>query len=120
MKFEDWTPPTDPKGSLEPPKRRPPTAVGVMTPPPPRRPSRPARLRGMSGTRAVALGFLSVLCLVAGPVIAATGDGVLIALAGTGSALFGGRIAWRLAHVRRAPRVEPQKRASAGPRSRAA
>lgn len=35
--MSDWTPETQPSGSLEPPRRFPPTAVGAMTPPPPER-----------------------------------------------------------------------------------
>jgi hypothetical protein len=35
--MSDWTPDPQEKGWLEPPKRRPPTAVGVATPPPPHR-----------------------------------------------------------------------------------
>lgn len=36
----DWTPEPQTFGWLEPPRRRPPTAVGVATPPPPRGPHR--------------------------------------------------------------------------------
>ncbi len=32
-----WQPDPEPGGALEPPRRRPPTAVGLATPPPPRR-----------------------------------------------------------------------------------
>jgi hypothetical protein len=39
--MDEWTPGPQEQGWLEPPRRRPPTAVGVATPPPPRRPRRP-------------------------------------------------------------------------------
>jgi hypothetical protein len=35
--MSDWTPDPQEKGWLEPPRRNPPTAVGVATPPPPHR-----------------------------------------------------------------------------------
>lgn len=38
--MEDWTPDLSTFGWLEPPRRRPPTAIGVATPPPPHRPFR--------------------------------------------------------------------------------
>src|ERR1043165_9875624 len=38
--MDDWTPDPQPFGSLEPPRKHPPTAVGVATPPPPGRPYR--------------------------------------------------------------------------------
>lgn len=38
--MDDWLPEPQEQGSLEPPRRRPPTAVGVATPPPPRGPRR--------------------------------------------------------------------------------
>jgi hypothetical protein len=38
--MNDWTPEPQPFGWLEPPRKYPPTAVGVATPPPPRRPHR--------------------------------------------------------------------------------
>ena len=38
--MDEWIPEPQPQGWLEPPRRRPPTAVGVATPPPPRRPRR--------------------------------------------------------------------------------
>lgn len=37
---DEWTPEPEPAGDREPPRRRPPTAVGVLTPPPPHRPRR--------------------------------------------------------------------------------
>ena len=40
--MDEWHPEPQEEGSLEPPRRRPPTAVGVATPPPPRGP-RPSR-----------------------------------------------------------------------------
>ena len=38
--MDEWLPDPQEQGSLEPPRRRPPTAVGVATPPPPRGPRR--------------------------------------------------------------------------------
>ena len=38
--MDEWLPEPQEEGSLEPPRRRPPTAVGVATPPPPRGPRR--------------------------------------------------------------------------------
>ena len=39
----DFTPETEPSGSLDPPRRHPPTAVGAMTPEPEPQPERRAR-----------------------------------------------------------------------------
>lgn len=36
MPLSSWPPDPEPGGALDPPNRRPPTAVGVATPPPPR------------------------------------------------------------------------------------
>lgn len=38
--MDEWLPEPQEQGWLEPPRRRPPTAVGVATPPPPRGPER--------------------------------------------------------------------------------
>lgn len=38
--MDEWIPKPEEQGWLEPPRRRPPTAVGVATPPPPRDPRR--------------------------------------------------------------------------------
>ncbi len=38
--MDEWIPKPQEQGWLEPPRRRPPTAVGVATPPPPRGPRR--------------------------------------------------------------------------------
>ena len=40
---DDFTPETEPSGSLDPPRRHPPTAVGAMTPEPEPEPGRGAR-----------------------------------------------------------------------------
>ena len=40
--MDDWRPEPQPEGSLQPPRRNPPTAVGVATPPPPPRRRRSA------------------------------------------------------------------------------
>ena|SRR5690349_13785051 len=58
----DWTPKPEESGSLGPPRRYPPTAVGVATPPPPRgrgsrRFTQESRLRHLT---LATLGFLTV------------------------------------------------------------
>src|SRR5688572_14386587 len=87
---DDHAPRPEPWGDLVPPNRRPPTAVGVMTPPPPRRPERaPA---AMPLRRRLALAFLGFACVSTGAVIAVAttgpvgfGIGATIALMGAPS-----------------------------------
>jgi hypothetical protein len=79
---QHWTNPEDDErapepleqGNLEPPRRKPPTAIGTATPRGPRRPYRPGRYHrlGMSRTRRIALGLLSGLLTTSGAAIGAT------------------------------------------------
>jgi len=88
--MEDWSPDPLEHGSLEPPRRRPPTAVGVATPPPPRRPSRFHETRTRHIRRTVGQILLSAtLGLAAGAFIQTP---VLLALL---FGLIGMRSQWR-------------------------
>ena len=61
--MSEWTPEPQEFGWLEPPRKLPPTAVGVATPPPPHRPNRVAarrRSRLLRIASAVALGLTTV------------------------------------------------------------
>lgn len=70
--MDDWMPEPQERGSLEPPRRNPPTAVGVATPPPPDGPrrSRYRETRMQRIGRAFALTAVSVgLGLAAGTLV---------------------------------------------------
>lgn len=84
---EDRTPTPEPWGGLEPPDRRPPTAIGVMTPPPPRRPSEPYRASDLR--RRLALGFVGVTVIATGVGVAAVAVGPLGFAIGSAFALLG-------------------------------
>ena len=73
-------------GRLDPPRRKPPTAVGTATPRGPRRPYRPGRYNnlGLTSTRRIAMGLLSGLLAASGgvaSVVAWPGGGILWGLA---------------------------------------
>ena len=88
--FEPWSfePVTEARGLLEPPRRRPPTAVGTDTSPPDESPAYPRRLWGV---RRVALGLLAALLwLAAAPLLWPPSEKTV---AGTGLAALGGRAA---------------------------
>lgn len=90
--MDEWIPDPLEQGSLEPPRRRPPTAVGVATPPPPRgpRPSHYRESRMRKIRRALSQMLVSVtLGLTAGAFIQVP---VLVAML---FALVGTRSAWR-------------------------
>lgn len=84
---EDRFPAPEPWGGLEPPHRRPPTAVGVMTPPPPPRPG--ASHHAPNLRRRLALGFVGVTTVAAGIGVAALAAGPLGFGVGAAVALLG-------------------------------
>ena len=95
-----WPPHPDPFGSLEPPRRNPPTAVGLATPPPPagqpryydRRVSRRLRL---------ASAFAGTVLAASATTVATLGS-VWWALLSTGLGVLGGVLLYRAARpVRR-------------------
>ncbi len=75
MDQDEYRPQPEPHGSLVPPTRHPPTAVGVATPPPPR-PSAVPRRRRRSGL----LGLLSLAVNTTLDAADAVGDAVAGAL----------------------------------------
>lgn len=90
--MDEWIPEPQEQGWLEPPRRRPPTAVGVATPPPPRGPrfsryreTRMQRIRRVLGQILVS----ATLGLAAGAFIQMP---ILIAML---FGLIGTRSAWR-------------------------
>ncbi len=64
--MDDWTPEPQVFGWLEPPRKFPPTAVGVATPPPPRRPHRRLRRAGWPPRRIAAVLALALATSGAG------------------------------------------------------
>jgi hypothetical protein len=88
--MEEWTPKPQESGSLDPPRRRPPTAVGIATPPPPRHRggehyARPSRLRaralvGFLGTFGGGVAIGSLLPAAASMTVATGLSTLLLAL----------------------------------------
>lgn len=93
-----WMPKAETAGSMGKPPRLPPTAVGLLTPPPPPgRDPRTSRYSLRSRTRLIAVAMLGVLFVVAGPVVALVIPSAVGAIVGGGSVLVGGSVWWRLA-----------------------
>lgn len=88
---DDRQPQTEPWGSLEPPRRRPPTALGVMTPPPPPPPDRPVRYRSRLRQR-LAQGFVGAAAVTIGATLAAVTAGAPGFAVGAALALGGARL----------------------------
>ena len=63
-------------GSREPPRRRPPTAIGLLTPPPPRRPNAGAVYTGYLRQR-LAQGFVGTTLAALGTAMAAATTGAI-------------------------------------------
>ena len=84
-------------GRLDPPRRKPPTAVGTATPRGPRRPYRPGRYHnlGLTRTRRVAIGLLSGVLAVSGGVATAVAWPGPAALWGFGSVAAGMALAYQ-------------------------
>ena len=89
-------------GSLEPPRRRPPTAIGVLTPPPPRRPDADEAYTGFLRQR-LAQGFVGTTIAALGTAIAASTGGAVGFSLGAMLALGGARIIGLA--FRRRPRI---------------
>jgi len=99
---EPWSPDPEPSGSLEPPRRRPPTAVGVATPPPPRGPE-PRYVDGRA-TRRRRLASAFVGCvLTATAASLATVGSAWPAILSTGFGAMGGAFLYRAFRTGRAP-----------------
>jgi putative Ca2+/H+ antiporter (TMEM165/GDT1 family) len=88
---DDWTPDPEPAGDLDPPRRRPPTAIGLLTPPPPRRPRRsvyqPSALR-----RRLAQAFLGAWGTCAGVATVTMASHPAAIIGGSLLALVGARL----------------------------
>lgn len=106
---EERTPAPLPWGGLEPPDRRPPTAIGVMTPPPPSRPS--VSHRALNLRRRLALGFVGATAIATGILVAAVTVGPIGFGIGSVVALLGGP--FLSAAVRTTPRTTPVVRLAA-------
>jgi hypothetical protein len=71
---DSWPPVPDPFGSLEPPRRNPPTAVGVATPPPPGGGGRPTYVdRRAWRRRRLARAFVGTVLTASATALATTG-----------------------------------------------
>ncbi|MCC7001005.1 MAG: hypothetical protein IT357_02525 [Gemmatimonadaceae bacterium] len=89
-------------GSLEPPRRRPPTAIGLLTPPPPRRPDADDVYTGFLRQR-LAQGFVGTTVAALGTAIAASTGGPIGFSIGAMLALGGARMIGMA--FRRRPRI---------------
>jgi len=99
---EEWPPKPDPFGALEPPRRNPPTAVGVATPPPPAGQPLYCDLRITRGRR-LATAFVGTVLAGAATSVATLG-GLWWALLSTGLGALSGVLFYRA--TRRVQRVE--------------
>ncbi len=88
---DEWAPTPEPAGDLNPPRRRPPTAVGVLTPPPPHRPRRSA-YRQPSLRRRLGQAFLGASTTFAGVAAVSIASHPAVLLAGSLIALMGARL----------------------------
>ena len=97
---DEWPPRPDPFGALEPPRRNPPTAIGLATPPPPAGQPR-YHDRRVSRRRRLASAFAGTV-LAASATTAATLGSVWWVLLSTGLGALGGFLLYRAAQpVRR-------------------
>lgn len=94
-----WPPEPDPSGALEPPRRNPPTAVGIATPPPPARQPR-YHDRTVSRRRRMASAFVGTV-LTSSAVSLATVGSLWWALLSTGLGAIGGVLLYRAARPSR-------------------
>lgn len=96
---ESWTPEPDPSGALQPPRRNPPTAVGLATPPPPAR--QPGyHDRSIARRRRLASAFVGTV-LTSSAVSLATVGSIWWALLSTGLGAVGGVLLYRAARPSR-------------------
>ena len=99
---DSWTPEPEPSGSLDPPRRRPPTAVGVATPPPPR-PRQPSYVdRRMTRRKRLASAFVGSLMTASAASLATVGS-LWPAVLSTGLGAVGGVLLYRAFRSSRAP-----------------
>jgi hypothetical protein len=100
--MKDWTPDPQESGWREPPRRRPPTAVGVATPPPPHRPRRAEYFE----TRMQRIGRLFSQMAFATACGLAAGEFVpMVVLASALIGLVGGRFILQRSGTRRARHI---------------
>jgi hypothetical protein len=88
---DEWAPTPEPAGDRDPPRRRPPTAVGVLTPPPPRRPKHSAYIES-NLRRRLAQAFLGASGAFTGIAAASIASHPVAILAGSVIALLGARL----------------------------
>jgi hypothetical protein len=96
---DSWLPEPDPSGALEPPRRNPPTAVGIATPPPPARRPR-YHDRAVARRRRMASAFVGTV-LTSSAVSLATVGTVWWALLSAGLGAIGGVLLYRAARPSR-------------------
>lgn len=101
--FDDELPDPIPltAGDLGKPPRWPPTAVGLLTPPPPSREPRAKGYVTVSRTRMVAIALLGGLFVAGGPAAAALSESIAGLIVGSSSVLVGGSLWFRLARTLR-------------------
>src|SRR5690348_16422193 len=110
--MSDWKPDPQEKGWLEPPRRNPPTAVGVATPPPPHRRRSHYRESGLKrAARAIGVASVGLTAGVAAGVFAPLSISIALRAGLTGVAIMRRMLrartrrraaAWRAAHQKRA------------------
>ena len=89
---DEWIPKPDPFGGLEPPRRNPPTAIGLATPPPPNAPRYQDR-RAMRRRR-MASAFAGGVLVASATTLATVGT-VWSALVSAGLGALGGALLYR-------------------------
>lgn len=100
-----WHPEPDPFGALEPPRRKPPTAVGVATPPPPGRSPRYYD-RHVSRRRRLAEAFAGTVLAASATTLASLGN-FWLAVMSTGLGALSGIVLYRA--TQRVRRVRLQR-----------
>ena len=90
---DEWHPKPDPFGALEPPRRNPPTAVGLATPPPPAGQPRYYDRR-VSRRRRLASAFVGTVLAASATTVATLGS-LWWALLSTGLGALGGALLYR-------------------------
>jgi hypothetical protein len=111
MEDRERIPDTQPFGALEPPRRRPPTAVGLMTLPPSEEPEDAVWYPIANRMRLVAQAILGTLFAAVGPALAAVVHALAAAVVGGAFVLVGGSLWWRVAAALREDRRQQEDRA---------
>jgi hypothetical protein len=105
-------------GDLGKPPRWPPTAIGLLTPPPPSREPRAKGYFTISRTRMVAVALLGGLFVAGGPAAVALSESIAGLIVGSSSVLIGGSLWYRLARALRNMQVVDGEVRYVGPKHR--